>query len=351
MRIGINLLYLIPGKVGGTETYARELIPVMAETDQLVIYCDRSTALTFKPTKNVKIIALPFNSSNRLARIFLEQTLLPILCLVHQVDVQFSLGYSAPFIHFCPSVVTIHDLNWYFHPEDFNRINRYVWEWMTRLSARFSTHVITDSQSSADSLYQVLKIPKVKITPILHATPSKVKTKQYPIQKPYLFTVMANYPHKNLASLLKAFDQLAKKFPDLTLVVCGLGKQSYSTSRVKYLGYVSREELAFLYTNASIFVFPSAYEGFGYPVLEAMSYGAPVISSNATSLSEVVGEGGILVDPYDIKGYVKAITEVFQSSKLRNDLILRGKKRSSELKWEYTSSKSLSVLRRACKYE
>jgi glycosyltransferase involved in cell wall biosynthesis len=346
MVIGVNLLYLIPGKVGGTETYARELLPILSQTEKLVVFCDRSAAKTFNENENTQIIPLPFNSSNRLARIILEQSLLPILCLIHKVDVLFSLGYSAPLIHHCPSVVTIHDLNWYYHPEDFSSLNRFMWQWLTRLSAKFSTHIITDSQASAASLHSVLKLPKDKISPILHATPTKVKAKKYPIQKPYLFTVMANYPHKNLTTLLQSFAMLSKKFPNLNLVVCGLGAQSSSTDRIKYLGYVTKEELAYLYANAEVFVFPSAYEGFGYPVLEAMSYGAPVISSNAYSLSEVVLNGGILVDPFDVEAYATAITDLVGSQRYRQKLITRGEKRASELKWKHTADKTIKILRK-----
>lgn len=343
MRIGINLLYLIPGAVGGTETYARELIPELAKTNKLLVFCDRATAKTFVPSDNLQIVQLPFNSSNRFLRLILEQTLLPILVLIHRVDVLLSLGYSAPFIHFCPSVVTIHDLNWYYHPEDFTPFNKFMWEVLTRLSAKFSTAVVTDSIYSAESIHQVLHVGHV--TPILHATPTKVKIKKYERTRPYLFTVLADYPHKNLSTLLKAFEVISKSLPELDLIVCGLGKQGKSTGRIKYLGYVSREELAGLYTGALAFVFPSAYEGFGYPVLEAMSYGTPVISSSATSLGEVVGGGGILVDPFDVSAYVVAITKLAKSATRRREWIARGTKRSLELKWGNTADSTLSVLK------
>lgn len=346
MRIGINLLYLIPGKVGGTETYARELIPVLAKNNQLVLFCGRETAETFESGKNMEIHALPMSSNNRVVRILLEQTLLPILCNRHKVDVLFSLGYSAPILHSCPSVVTIHDLNWYYHPEDFSFMNRIFWKYLTIASASFSDHIITDSLSSARSIIKILHASPLKVTPILHGTPTRVVVKPYKSRRPYLFTVVANYPHKNLGTLLKAFDKISKLYPDIDLLICGLGKQAKSEGSVKYLGYVSRVELCALYRGAKAFIFPSAYEGFGYPVLEAMSYGVPVISSNASSLSEVVGNGGILVDPYDVDGFVDAIADVIKLPKLRAQLIKLGNKRSSELKWENTASQTLEILHR-----
>lgn len=351
MRIGINILYLIPGKVGGTETYARELIPHLAKDHQLVLFCGRDTAPTFTPSKNIEIVMLPINSKNRVARLLAEQTILPLFCKTHNIDVLFSLGYSAPFLHPCPSAVTIHDLNWFYHPEDFTPVSRFIWKVLTQLSAKFSNHVITDSQASAKSIHDVLTIDEKKIFPILHGTPATLEVVPRKPAHPYIFTVLADYPHKNLSSLLKAFDQISKSYKDIDLIICGLGKQPSSSSRIKYLGYVTRQELAELYAGAAVFVFPSSYEGFGYPVLEAMSYGTPVISSDAYSLSEVVKDGGILVAPYDVPAYVKSISQVSDNPSMRRDLIKKGYKRASELKWESTSKQTLQVLKKAVSNE
>jgi glycosyltransferase involved in cell wall biosynthesis len=349
MRIGINLVYLIPGKVGGTETYARELIPVLAHNNQLVLFCGQETAPTFACDENIEIVTLPINSTNRIMRILAEQTLLPLLCRKYKIDVLFSLGYSAPVFHPCPSVVTIHDLNWYYHAEDFSLLNSFFWQYLTRASAHFSDHIITDSRASAKSIIEVLGVVPSKVAPILHGTPSKLKVKPYKSKNPYIFTVVANYPHKNLSTLLKAFDIISPSFPGLNLLVCGLGNRAKSSRRVKYLGYVSREELCSLYMGASVFVFPSAYEGFGYPVLEAMSYGTPVVSSNAFSLSEVVGEGGVQVSPYEVDDYVTAISKIIRSGKQRAKLVKLGTHRASELKWDDTARITLKVLQKTTK--
>lgn len=359
MRIGLNILYLIPGGVGGTETYARHLIDAMTKQlkkgDELVIYASRETAPTFREAKQIRVITLPIYARNRLLRLLAEQLLLPLYLIRDRINVIFSLGYSSPFLHLCPAIVTIHDLNWYYHPEDFGFITRTIWSIFTRLSARTADHVITDSTHSARSLQKVLKTRMV--TPILHATPAQVKPIKPSFELPttYLFTVSASYPHKNLTTLIKVFNELAKTNQTLHLVICGLsGKASGNLSseinsspfkdQIVVLGYITGGELSYVYSHASVFVFPSAYEGFGYPVLEAMSYGIPVVSSTAASLKQVVGDGGVLVDTYDITAYVRAIGKILSDKKYTKELVERGYKRTTELQWDQTAKSTLKII-------
>jgi len=364
MQIGINLLYLIPDKVGGTETYARELVENLSNQVQsktlIILYCSREAAPTFKPRSNIKIVTLPFYAKNRFIRLVIEQTFLPFIVWRQNIDVLLSLGYSAPIFHLFPSVVTIHDLNWYYHPEDFSLLQCFIWKCLTITSARSADHIIAISTATSDSLKQILNIPAAKISIILHGTPNHkfVKdTKHLYFKQKYLFTVLAGYPHKNLITLLRAFRQIHILYPDLLLVICGLGGRADVTNSayihryhldnvVKIIGYVSDEDLSSLYRGTEIFVFPSAYEGFGLPVIEAMSYQIPVVSSNAFSLKEVVGDGGLLVDPYDIDEYVHAVTSLLQSAKLRASIVSRGTNRISALKWSNTAHKTLTILQK-----
>jgi glycosyltransferase involved in cell wall biosynthesis len=265
-----------------------------------------------------------------------------------------SLGYSQPFFLPCKSVVTIHDLNWYYHPEDFDIVTGKIWEVITRLSAKFATHVITDSRASRKSLIAVLNLKTEKITAILHGTPTKVvmsrfdratRLKSLGIHKPYIFTVLSSAPHKNLITLLKSFKSIEDSNKSLSLVVVGLGSKSLAKdSRIKNLGYVTRQDLVALYQESSVFVFPSAYEGFGYPVLEAMQYGVPVISSDAFSLKEVVSKYGLLNPPYEVNGYTKKIKLVLSDKVLYNKLVQEGKTRSNMLSWTITARKTLKII-------
>lgn len=363
MRIGLNILYLIPGGVGGTETYARHLISAMTKQlkagDELVIYATRETAPTFAESKHVKVITMPIYARSRFTRLLAEQLLLPLYLIHDRINVIFSLGYSSPLLHPCPAVVTIHDLNWYYHPEDFGWMERIAWKCITILSAFSATHIVSISQATTNSLTGVLKISNSKISTILHGSPQKYEGKKGKriLDNDYIFTVLAGYPHKNLITLLKAFNIVSKKHNKLSLVVCGLSgkaddicskyiKDNSLDNKVKILGYVSDNILIRLYQHATIFVFPSAYEGFGIPVLEAMSYGVPVISSNAFSLKEVINEGGILVDAYDVDGYIKNINLLLGSPKKRQDLTMSGYERISRLKWSKSAKEYLEVLKK-----
>lgn len=362
MRIGLNILYLIPGGVGGTETYARHLIDAMTKQlkkgDELVIYASRETAPTFREAKQIRVITLPIYARNRLLRLLAEQLLLPLYLIRDRINVIFSLGYSSPFLHLCPAIVTIHDLNWYYHPEDFDWVERIAWKFITVISAFSATKIVSISQATTNSLTSILNIPSSKISTILHGAPQRYKGKKGKklFDSDYIFTVLAGYPHKNLITILKAFKIVSRKYKELLLVICGLsGKADYSSEqyikdsnlekKVKILGYVDNLTLSNLYQHAIIFVFPSAYEGFGIPVLEAMSYGVPVISSNAFSLKEVVSIGGITVDTYNVNSYVESINLLLGSSKERQSLIISGYERISRLKWDKAATEYLDILK------
>jgi len=363
MKIGINILYLIPGKVGGTETYARELLSALTKEiksgDELVIFCGRETTKTLSSLSKATIVTLPIYSANRPARIVAEQTILPWLCYKYKVDALFSLGYSAPFIHPFKSIVTIHDLNWYYHPEDFSRVQQFVWHWLTVISAKTANHIIAISTATAHSLMQVMQISKDHISIILHGAPVASKSAKLPntSNNPYIFSVLAGYPHKNLITLLQAFNQLHQIYPKLNLVICGLSGRSDKmnaeyiqennlANNVQILGYVSQSKLEKLYRNAIVFVFPSAYEGFGIPVIESMYYGVPIVSANSSSLAEVVSYGGCLVDTFSVDQYIKEITLLLDDRKAREILIKNGRKRILELTWEKTANKTLNILKK-----
>ncbi|HEY4181750.1 MAG TPA: glycosyltransferase family 1 protein [Kofleriaceae bacterium] len=353
MRIGLNALYLIPGKVGGTEIYARNLIRSLVAAcpnDEFVLYVAREAAETFPLAANLREVVCPIDAESRPARLGYEQTVLPYRAKRDGIDVLHSLGYTAPLVAPCPSVVTLHDLNYHFHPEDWTRSALVANRLLIPQVARRATRVLTISQSSRAAIRDVLRIPDGKIDVVYHGidgnlvatTPADVAAvrTRFDLASRYLLTVTASHPHKNLDGLLAAYARLSSPPP---LVVVGIRGRDHArlesaathpgAGRVVVTGWLENQELASLYRGASAFVFASKYEGFGFPVLEAMSVGVPVASSNAASLPELVGDAGLLFAPTDIDGMASAMQRSLEDNALRTDLIRRGYERASGFLW------------------
>jgi len=362
MRIGLNLLYLIPNKVGGTETYARGLINALLKVDKkndYYLFCNKENANTFTTKSNFHVVVVPIHATNRFIRILSEQLLLPIYALIYRLDLLHSLGYTTPILVPCRSIVTIHDLNWHYHPEDFFPIEYFAWKFFVMFSAKCSDTIISVSQSTALSLITVLHIPKNKIITIYSGVIIRdIKNKKLPHElnkyAPYLFTVSASYPHKNLITLLKVFNKIKTDYPQLNLLIVGLkGKASNEimsfidknnlNKRVIILGYVTNALLKKLYCNAKIFVFPSAYEGFGFPVLEAMAHKIPVVSSNAFSLKEIGSPVIDNISPFDVNTYIKSIKKILDDDTVNKNLVLKYRKHIKKFTWVNTARKHLLV--------
>lgn len=366
MRIGINLLYLFPRAVGGTETYARGLIEGLKKIDrknQYFLFCNEECAPTFSESSNFKVVKLPVRAANRVKRSLFELFWFPYYLRKYKIDVVHSLGYSSPIFSPCPTVVNIYDLNWYYHPEDFSLFRRIGWRLFVASSARFCNKIITSSQSSKNHISKVLGVPENKIEVIYGGAPSMQKPYlkktlvKLGIEDKYIFTLTADIPHKNIIGLLEAYKILLESGKKYTLVIGGsrgrmdrimrsfivenkLGK------RIIILGWLTERELSTLYKYASVFVIPSLHEGFGFPVLEAFTFGTPLVSSNAFSLKEVVGKAGLLVDPRKPREIAASITKAMEDTHLRRSLSILGKNRAANFRWVQSAKKALKVYHR-----
>ena len=355
MKIGINLLFLIPNKVGGTETYSRGIIDALYKFDKInkyVLFCNNENYKTFD--KKYKKVLIPINASNRFVRLLAEQILLPFYSRANKIDVLYSLGYTSPLFNFTNSIVNIFDLNWYYHPEDFNFLQRIVWKFFVTNSARFSDSITTSSFSSRDSIHKILNKYK-RIDVVYPGIPKMTKAGTLATTKikgRYFFSVSAAYPHKNLLGLLKSY----KKFLDIggedKLIIVGLGGKSTPEvkeyinrnnldGKVRLLGYVTDRELNELYKNSIALIVTSKYEGFGMPVIEAFGVGLPVVSSDAFSLKEVVGKNGLLFKPDDNSGFAKGMLRISKDKKYRDNLKNISKSGSYRFVWK-DSAKKLS---------
>lgn len=373
MRIGINALYLIPGKVGGTESYLRNLLRHFQQCDsenEYLVYTNRENAGSFELTQpNFREVPCAIRASSRPARILWEQIMLPRYARRDRIDVLHSPGYTAPLGLGCPSVVTIHDLNYHFFPQDWGRAARWAHRLLIPRVARRATMILTVSHASKESLASVLGVTGSKIAvvhsgvddnlvPVSEAV--RLGTRQkHGLAGEYFLSVVASHPHKNLDGLLLAYDQLSAGWPELPpLVIAGLSGRHHQhierlvssrrqPGRIVLTGWVPASELSALYREAALFVFPSLYEGFGFPVLEAMSVGVPVVSSNATSLPKLVGDAGVLVDAADPPAMATAIRHLWRDAELRREMARRGIARAACFTWRRAATETLAVYRRA----
>jgi glycosyltransferase involved in cell wall biosynthesis len=289
-----------------------------------------------------------------------EQFCLPFL--IRRTDLLWSPINTGP-LAVSNQVVTIHDLIYLEHPEWFSQAHYLLYRSLQPWLARRVRRVLTVSEFSRQRIVSVLGIPPEKVITIplgvgeefsLRSADeiSRTQTKQSPYST-YLLTLSTIEPRKNLARLLQAWQQLQPKFPDVSLLIAGnyrnlprnrLGKLP---TNVRLLGYVDDENLPSIYRSALCFVFPSLYEGFGLPPLEAMACGTPVAASNATSIPEVVGEAGLLFDPYNVDEMAWAMERLIQDSALREKLRQKGLERARQFTWEKTAQGVWDVLSQA----
>jgi glycosyltransferase involved in cell wall biosynthesis len=265
-----------------------------------------------------------------------------------------------------PAVVTIHDLGYLYYPEKHPLLNRLYLNWSTRHSARMARRVIAVSKATAHDLVALNGVPEEKIRVVYSGVDKILKPvkdegqisrlrERLGIPGPYLLHVGSLQPRKNLTRLLEAFDQIKNTAGPLTLVLAGQHgweyhrfeeriKQMGLSGRVILPGYVPDEDLAALYSGALVYVFPSLHEGFGFPALEAMACGTPVVCANTSSLPELVGDAAVTVAPSDVYGLSEALLRLLNDRTLRQDLIKRGFERASMFTWEACTRHTLEVL-------
>jgi glycosyltransferase involved in cell wall biosynthesis len=265
-----------------------------------------------------------------------------------------------------PSVVTIHDVG-YLRVHDTNSlVQRLYLDWSTRHSVQASSHVVTVSQATADDLVHFKIGTSEKISVIHSGLSSDLKRItdkkaldeihiKYGIPGPYILHVGTLRYRKNLHRLVEAFSRLEKRIPDLSLVLAGRPDWGYSElihkitelnlyGRVIIPGYADQADLPALYSGASVYAFPSLYEGFGFPVLESMACGTPVVCARASSLPEIAGDAAIYFDPYDIADIEHTLETVLTNSKVSVDLVAAGYKQIELFDWNATARQTLEVL-------
>jgi len=285
-------------------------------------------------------------------------------------DVLFVPAHVVPIVHPRATVVTIHDLGYLRFPDAHTASSRRYLDWSTRWSVRAARRVIAVSGATRDDLVTMLKMPQDKITVVHHGVrPADARLPDAAVRamldrlgiaRPYVLFLGTVQPRKNLGRLIRAFRQVVDAGLPHTLVIAGrmgwLAEPIRAevtarglTDRVHFAGYVADGDLPALYTGADAFAFPSLYEGFGMPALEALSYGVPVVASKTTSLPEIVGDAGLLVDPEDEAAMGAALVRILTDNDLRARLSLAGPEQAARFSWGRCARETLAVLEGAAR--
>ncbi len=370
MHIAIDA-HSVGAQLAGNESYALNLIEALAEIDQTNLY-------TLYVTKPAAIDRFANRWSNFKVRQTLPHTPLVRIPLTlsaelrrHPVDV-LHVQFTAPPFAPCPVVTTIHDLSFEHLPETFKRRSRAQLRLTVRRTARQAALILTLSEFSRRDIIETYAVDpeRVIVTPAAaptHFKPVASETElekireRYGIGANYLLSLGSIQPRKNLARLIEAYSWLrtarpASRPPQLVIAgkrgwlddeVFRAAQQDGLSESVKFIGYVPEEDLPALYSGAMCFVYPSYFEGFGLPVLEAMQCGAPVIAGNQTSLPEVAGDAALFFDPFDTGALGEAIARVLDHPDYRADLRVRGLKRAAEFSWIATARLTMKAYERA----
>jgi len=292
-----------------------------------------------------------------------------IVHLPNQHFARYAIFLNRPFI------VTVHDLARCCFNYDQETITEKILLNLDKRYIKRASHIIAISQSTKSDLVKYLNIPESKISVIYNGVDHNIFKPYEPYQmspyhvtlshKPYILYVGSERRRKNLGRLFEAFAMLRQEFPKLKLVkIGGLGRSKQLRSEmlkklsslgitedVTFVDYISELELAYYYSSATLLAYPSLYEGFGLPPLEAMACGCPVVTANTSSLPEVVGEAGIMVNPYDTSSLVQAIRRVLTDDKLRDNMVRRGLEQSKKFSWEKTAELTLQVYNKVARGE
>jgi glycosyltransferase involved in cell wall biosynthesis len=360
-----------PTEKTGVGVYAVNLIHAIVAMDQrnqyTIIIQDDEVAFESIDSPNVRILKFPARIFRKFFfRFFLEQIVIPYLLLRHKIDLIHSLHYSFPLMTFgSKRVVTIHDMTFFKFPEAHERVKVFYFRLFILLAAKIASRTIADSESTRRDFIARTDAAMENVVTVLLGSPpasqiSDTVTDSAPIRHrlgitgEYIMFVGTVEPRKNLLRLILAFARLISEEKDYQLVILGKKGWGYDpvfqviaeldiADHIVFTGYLGDDEKLQLMKNATLFVYPSLYEGFGLPLLEALSLGLPTITSNVSSLPEVAGSGAIQIDPYDTRAIYQAIKKLLSDEKLREGLELKAREQASRFSWQKTAEKTTAV--------
>ncbi len=378
MKIGIDARFLTHPQRGGFKTYSENLIAGLAQVDaknEYILYLDRppdeTTLLPKRPNFRTCVVA---GTAPVFGMPWREQVELARQAARDRVDLIHSPCLTAPLFSTCPLVVTIHDTIWLF-PTKFSsgkptarsrKMMEWYYRWVPQFAARKANAILTVSEAAKASIVQNLDAAAERVWVTLEAANSNFRPiddarqldevrSKFNLSSAFILAIGSADPRKNLSTLIQAYARLPisqrDAYPlaivwthdlleaELANQIAQLGLQD----NLHFLKGVTNNDLVLLYNAAALFVFPSLYEGFGLPVLEAMACGTPVVASNNSSIPEIAGDAALLVGAVDVQGMAEAMTRVLTDESVRRTLKQKGLARAAGFSWEQCASQTIAV--------
>ncbi len=372
VRVGVNLLWLVPGEVGGSEEYTVRLLGALADLDlddlDVTLYVNgRFGTAHAALADRFRTVVAPVAGTSRLRRVAAESSWLAARTRRDHVEVVHHAGGTMPAVRTGAGVVTLHDLQPITHPERFGLVKRTYIRLVAPRSLRAAAAVVCLTDFTAGDAVAVAGVDptRVRLVPCGVDDPGPgpdplvqeaVLERHRLMGRPFVLYPAITYAHKNHETLVAAFARLAADHPDVKLVLTG-GEGSYEpvvraaihayglADRVERTGRIPEAELEVLYRRATVMAFPSRYEGFGLPVLEAMVRGCPVVASDAGGLPGVAGDAAVLVDPLDAHAWADALVDLLDQPERRTVLSRLGVERARHFRWPDAAEALAAVYR------
>ncbi len=354
MRIAIDASRCTVPRVTGTENYAIQLIRALIRLNtvhQITLYFrDQPRPDLFPASPIVEQRVIPFK------RVWTHIRFAAALWQ-DKPDVTFVPAHTLPFIFLGRAIATVHDLGFKYFPQAHPASQRLYLDWTTRYSATRAKLILADSQATADDLHTFYGTSSSKIRVVYPGVDKPIVgdveevRRKYNLPERYFLFIGTLQPRKNISRLVQAYALWRKQHPnDNTALVLAGGKGwlydpdwTDNVEGIHITGYIDEIDKGALYAGALALVFPSLYEGFGFPVLEAMSCGTPVIASSTSSLPELVGEAGLLVDPLNVEAIAAAMSKLSSDQPLRQSYHRRGYKQAAKFTWETSAAQLLNA--------
>ncbi|MFN2118714.1 MAG: glycosyltransferase family 4 protein [Candidatus Promineifilaceae bacterium] len=365
-RIGINAHLLsseLDFRRAGIHHYIAQVInhlPRLNDQTEYLIYTRDRT--TIDDLTGSRIVSSRWPTEQRLFRILWEQSAWPFHAAREGLDLLHSMAFVTPFVTRIPSIVTVYDLSFVHYPDKFPILQRQYLQTQTARSVNQARRVITISEATRQDLYNYFNVPLEKtsvVYPGVDAHFRQIPEKslnafrvQNNLYKPFILHVGTLQPRKNIPALLIAFAALENQ--DIDLVLAGGKGWFYDeifnqvnnlglTDRVHFTGYVRDEELPFWYNAAKVLVFPSVYEGFGMPIIEAMACGTPVIAARSSSIPEAGGETALYFEPHDVEKLTQQLAEIIEDKNLLLKMRQSGLMQARKFAWNQAGVETAQV--------